>query len=161
VLEEHVDQLPEQVVVGLGQLLAHERVVARGRRDAHLEAARRRGAVEREHHVVGPGQQRPLLGALERDRGQRALADDHGMDELDGDVAGVGPRRRRGADGDQAAAAREALGHPPAEARDPVRLGREEAVVRLGPLGEQRLDQPRRRARPHAGAPALLASRTR
>ena len=44
-------------------------------------------------------------------RGQRALSDDHGMDELDRDVAGVRARRGRSAERDQAAAAGEALGH--------------------------------------------------
>ena len=75
---------------------------------------------------------------------------------------GVRARRRGGAERDEPAAAREALGHPVAEAGDPVGLGREEAPVRLRALGEERLDQcAGRRARAHAGAPALLASPTR
>ena len=63
--------------------------------------------------------------------------------------------------GDQPAAAREALRHPVAEPRDAVGLGGEEAAVGLRALGEQRLDPAGRRAGPHAGAPARVASRTR
>ena len=63
----------------------------------------------------------------EPDRRQRALADDHRVDELDRDVARVRARRRRAADRDQPAAAREALGHPVAAAREPLRLALEEA----------------------------------
>ena len=65
----------------------------------------------------------PLPG--ETDRGQGALADDHRVDELDRNVASVRARRRRGPEGDQPPAAREALGHRVAEPRDPIGLGGE------------------------------------
>ena len=65
--------------------------------------------------------ERPAL-AREPDRRQRPLADDHRMDELDGHVADVRARRGRAAERDQPAAAREALGHPVAEPRDPLGL---------------------------------------
>ena len=156
VLEEHVHELPQQVVVGLGQLLADERVVARRRRDRDVEAARRRLAVERDHHVVRPGQQRRLRRAPERDRRQRALADDHRVHELHRDVLGVRARGRRRADGKQPAAAQEALGHLVAEPRDPLRLRAEERAIGLAASD----DEVGRRARLHAGAPVLVASFT-
>ena len=131
VLEEHVHELPQQVVVGLGQLLADERVVARRRRDRDLEAARRRLAVEREHHVLRPRHQRDLVGALEGERGQRALADDHGMDELDRDVPRVRPRRRRLPDREQPASGQEAVRHLRAETRNVFRLRGEERAIGL------------------------------
>src|SRR4051812_39328152 len=91
------------------------------------------------------------------------------MDELDGDVPRVRPRRRRAADGEQAPATAEALRHLVAERRDAVRLGGEERAVRLRPRAEEDVDAVRRRgrsggggdasARPHAGAPVLVASR--
>ena len=152
-VEEHVAQLPEHVVERLGQLLGHERVV-RGRHEDPLrvqllarereaaEAARpgqrgRRLGAEGDQHVIGTGQQLHL--AVERgrvagepDRGQRALAHDHRVDELHGHVAHVRASLVRRAHGHQPAAAREALGHPVAEPGDPLRLGLEEALVRLG-----------------------------
>ena len=51
------------------------------------------------------------------DGGQRALADDDRVHELDRDVARVRARRRRRADRDEPAVAREALGHAVAQAR--------------------------------------------
>ena len=50
-----------------------------------------------------------LAGQCER--GQRPLADDHRMHELDGHVPGVRARGRRAADGNQPPPAREALSH--------------------------------------------------
>ena len=130
VLEEHVHELPQQVVERLGQLLAHERVRrsaaptrsgrqiarqprSRGRRDG---GARLLGGLERDHDVLGRDEQRDLRGqrpalAREPDRRQRALADDHRVDELDRDVARVRARRRRGAERHEPPAAREALRH--------------------------------------------------
>ena len=124
VVEEHVDQLPEHVVERLDQLLAHERVVAR-RLELPLGAGARRSAIVRQPRAARPRAQRrvrsrasgssapkaiamssgsassvdlrrerPAL-AREPDRRQRPLADDHRVDELDRDVAGVRARRRR------------------------------------------------------------------
>ncbi len=119
-VEEHVHELPQQVVERLDELLPHERVVA-GRRelplgaDARAEAdrqaaplrrARQRGArlglavlgAEGDHDVARLGEQldleieRPAL-RRQADRRQRALPDDHGMDELDGHVPDVRARR--------------------------------------------------------------------
>ena len=114
----------------------------RGDRGARLVVG-----LEGQHDVVGRDQQRDLRGerpalAREPDRGQRALADDHRVDELDRDVARVRARRRRGAERHEPAAAREALRHPVAEAGDAVGLGGEEAAVGLRALGEQRLEPP-------------------
>jgi hypothetical protein len=179
VLEEYVHELPQQVVERLGQLLADELAGARRRpleRQADREAAALRGlrdggarlvvGLEGEHDVVRGRRQRHLGGewaALPRkpDRGQGALADDHRVDELDRDVARVRARRRRCPERQQAAAAREALGHAVAQAGDAIRLRGEETAVRLGALLQERLDRRARgRAGPQAGAPALLASRT-
>ena len=68
-------------------------------------------------HVVRLGderdllRQRPALGG-QRERGQRPLADDHRVDELDRDVARV--RARRAASGRARAAGRRARSAPPA-----------------------------------------------
>jgi hypothetical protein len=111
-LEEHVYQLPEHVIQRFDQLLSNERVVSR-RLELPFgagggECERQTAALARERHrprgltailisaecdrdVVGLGDQVDL--ALERaafareaDRGQRTLADDHRMHELDRDV---------------------------------------------------------------------------
>ena len=79
---------------------------------------------------LGLGGERAALGR-EPERRQRPLADDHRVDELDRDVAGVRARRRRAAEGDQAAAAGEALGHPVTAARERLRLALEEGPVAL------------------------------
>ena len=165
VLEEDVDQLPEDVVGGLGQLLADRRVIAarrqlplgagpglEGDRQAaalarlgepgtDLLAARVEGA-ERDHDVVGLADQADL--ALERpavagqaDRRQRPLADDHRVDELDGDVADVGARGGRDADRDQPPAPGEPLGHPVAEPGEGLGARLEEGAVGLAALGLQ------------------------
>ena len=60
------------------------------------------------------------------ERRERALADDHGMDELDRDVAHVGAGARRASERDEPPAGREALGHAVAEAREALGLGVEE-----------------------------------
>ncbi len=67
------------------------------------------------------GGHRPTLGG-KRQRGQRALAHDHRMDELHRDVARVRARNRPVAESDQPPAASEALGHAMAQPRDPLRL---------------------------------------
>ena len=66
------------------------------------------------------------------------------MDELDRDVADIGARRRGGSDRHQPPSARETLGHPVAAAGHPIGLGLEEAPIRLGALGQQGIQPPRR-----------------
>ena len=166
VVEEDVHELPEHVVERLHELLA-DRGIANRRLELPLRAGGRererqaaalpresegRGGLaavvaraEADRDVVRLGHQRQLVhqrAALARqsDRGQRALADDHRVHELDGHVPGVGAGRGRAAEGDQPAAAREALGHPVTEAREPLRLGLEELRVCLSALGQRRLE---------------------
>ena len=155
-LEEHVHELPQHVVERLDELLADVGIRAR-RLELPLGADRRRtrssgtrarararpperprrrprSVAERDHDVLLAREQPSCaaeLAALARegDRGQRALADDHGVHELDRDVARVRARRRRGAQRDQPPAAREALGHAVAEPREPLGLGREERAL--------------------------------
>src|SRR5437764_119080 len=67
-------------------------------------------AAEGHRDVVGSREERDPRG-VDAERGQRALADDHRVHELDGDVADVGARGVAGAEGDEAPAAGEALGH--------------------------------------------------
>ena len=122
----------------------------RGQALGRLLCARLVGA-ERDRDVLGLGDQLDLDGeraalAGESDRRQRALADDHRVDELDGDVPDVRTCRRREPQRDQPAAAGEALCHPVAAARDVDRRSvLEEGSVRLGPLREERVEPPRRR----------------
>ncbi len=75
------------------------------------------------------------VSALRRQADGRkcALADDHGMHELDRDVPSIGASDGRRAERDQAAAAREALRHAVAAACDGLGLRVEERLVRLGP----------------------------
>ena len=171
-VEEHVHELPQHVVGGLGELLARRT----GRRSAARAPTRRRRARRRASgsRVAAPrtaastaaaGRRRsrcrrarraaPTCGsgrlADSAERRQRPLADDHRVHELDGDVARVGARRRRRAEREQPAAAREALRHRVAQLRQPLGLGREEALVGLDARGQQRVDA--------AGAVATAASR--
>ena len=175
-VEEHVDQLPEQVVEGLDQLLGHERVVAgrleltlgpRGAEGDRQAAApprqRERGTglgvtvgLEADHDVVGLGHGLDLRGELaalgrEPERRQRPLADDHRVHELDRDVAGVRARRRRAPQGDQPSAAGEALRHPVTAAGQPLGLGLEEALAGRDPRAQQLVD---------AGGEVLLGRRS-
>jgi hypothetical protein len=162
VIEEHVDQLPQHVVESLHQLLANRGVghgrlelpLGTGRFEGERQAAALAGdaqrgdglapilaGAERNNDVVGFGNQLQLRreGATlagERNRGQGALADDHRVHELHGDVPRVRAGCGRAADGDQPSAARKALRHPMAKLREPPALGLEEPRVRLGPLGE-------------------------
>ena len=81
----------------------------------------RRGALvlvgpETDRDVVRACDQESLRGEIapfagQSDRGQRALADDHRVDELDRDMARIGASGRRATEGDQPAAPGEALGH--------------------------------------------------
>ncbi len=82
---------------------------------------------KRHRDVLALGLQRDLVGhgaalAGDRQRGQRALADDHRVDELDRDVARVGAVGGRGAERHEPALAREALGHLVAQAREALGL---------------------------------------
>ena len=163
-VEEDVDELPQQVVERLDDLLADERVGDGGEvelplgagvgleGDRQAAALARRGerrervgmVAEGHRDVLALGLQRDLVGdraalAGERQRGQRALADDHRMDELDRDVARVGAVGGRGAEGHETALAREALGHLVAQAREAVGLSGEEAGVGLAALAQQGL----------------------
>ena len=76
------------------------------RRDSNVVELDR---VEGDHDVVRPGEQLCVGGRQGHCR-KRPLADDHGMDELDRDVMGIGPALRARGDGDQPAAALEAVG---------------------------------------------------
>ena len=171
VLEEDVDRLPEHVVGGLDQLLADARVdrprrqlplrpgaLLEGDRQAAALAGQRQplahlaaavlARAEGEDDVLGPRQQGELLAeraavAGQPERRQRPLADDHRVDELDGDVAHVRARRRREPDRDQPPAAGEALGHPVAEPRQ--RLG---ARLEVGAARPPRARRAARRAAP-------------
>src|SRR4051794_19163793 len=154
VLEEHVDQLPHEVVRRLQQLLRDERVgdvrdeapLVAGVRERHRQAA----VVEVEHDVVRLGQRAELLGR-ERERRQRPLADDHRVHELDRHVAGVRACGRRAGDGEQPPAGLEALGARVAEPRDPLGLGGEEALARRGPFEPQTRPTSQRR---HSSIPS-------
>ena len=172
-LEEHVHQLPEHVVGRLDQLLADERIGARrlehplgaelregdrqaaaraGRRHARLELALRRRLAEGDHDVVGLDRQLELVRqgarfAGQPERRQRALSDDHRMDELDRDVAHVRARGGGEAGRDQTPAAGEPLGHVVTEARDPLGLGGEEGALSRAALLQAILEQLARPAR--------------
>ena len=112
-VEEDVDQLPEHVVEGPGELLANQRVLD-GRLElllgAHaLEKAMLRQPRARGKSLRGPAASasvpnaiamssarrpaRPACSAAtlraQGERGQRPLAHDHRVDELDRDVPGV------------------------------------------------------------------------
>jgi hypothetical protein len=108
VLEEDVHELPDDVVEGLAQLLVDERVVPRRLEPPLVAAEREAKRLEFDDRVVRL-RDRVQLVAVEREGGQRALADDDRVDELDGDVMRVRPRLSRAADGEEAAAADEAL----------------------------------------------------
>ncbi len=183
VVEEDVHELPEHVVERLHQLLA-DRGVGSGRLELPLGAGglegqrqaaalagdreRRRGLAlvlagpEGDHDVAGLGGQldlraeRAALGG-ERQRGQRPLAHDHRMHELHRHVTGVRARGGRAAQGQQPPAAREALGHPVAELREPLALRLEEALVRLRPLGKRPVEHVAAEGVRHAGALAAAS----
>ena len=130
VLEEDVDELPEQVV-GVSTSswrtngsspggssshsapMAPNAIVRQPRSRASAQSIPRLASLgaERDHDVVGPREQpdlrdkRPSVAA-KADRGQRPLADDHRVDELDRDVARVRACLRRAAEREQPPAAR-------------------------------------------------------
>ena len=81
------------------------------------------------------GVHRPALGG-ERKRGQRALADDHRVHELDRHVARVRARRRVVAEREQPPAAGEALGHAVAQPRDPLGLASKKRPCRQASLAQ-------------------------
>ena len=111
-VEEDVDELPEQVVGDLCQLLGDEAIV--GGRLERTRCPRRsmvRSAVRSEiDHVVRLAQ-KPQPLARQGERRERPLAHDHRMDELDRDVVGIRPGLRRAPEGEQPPSADEPLGH--------------------------------------------------
>ncbi len=76
----------------------------------------------------------------ERERGQRALAHDHRVDELHGHVTGVRAGGGRITDRDQPAAPGKALRHPVTEQRESLGLRLEELAVRARALGKGALE---------------------
>jgi hypothetical protein len=179
VVEEDVDELPQQVIERLDDLLADERVRdrrevelpfgagARGERDRQAAALARRGqrrervrvVAEAHRDVLALGLERDLVGdraalAGDAERGQRALADDHRMDELDRHVPRVGAVGGGGAERHEPALTREALGHPVTQPREALSLGGEELRVGVAAIAQQGFDplgaDERRLA--HAGA---------
>ncbi len=154
-LEEHVHKLPQHVVEGLHHLLTDVGVLA-GRLELQLRAGLGEGdrqtsaapgggdrlgglavilADSEADRDVGASREQPhLVGQVlalpgEADRRQGALADDHGMDELDRHVAGVRARRGRAGQGEQAPAAGEALGHRVTEHGEPPRIRLEQVTA--------------------------------
>ncbi len=142
-LEEHVDELPHDVVGRLDQLLGHERVADRRDelqlgadwRECHSKSAAPRSRGERHSGgCVGAEANRDVcrLGrelnalaqqfALTRERQCREcpLADDHGVHELDGNVVRVRARLGRAREGEQPSSAGKALGGPVTEPRQRV-----------------------------------------
>ena len=82
------------------------------------------------------------------------------MDELDRDVAGIGARTRAFAERDQAAAAREALGHLVAQQGRSLGLGLEERGVGARPLGERLTNQVGAHRRAHTATSMRACSRS-
>ena len=142
---------------------------------AAASARRRPRAPKAITHVVGPGQQLHL--AVERaavagepERGQRALADDHRVDELHGDVARVRPRLRASARAPPAG--RRARSAPPSGGRAgrsaPPRRAKKRSsasprsLEQLGARARRVGDAPRSRApRPPAAATPAASRGTR
>ena len=78
------------------------------------------------------------------------------MDELDRDVAGVGPGRRRRPERDQAGATRKSFRHAMAAAGEPLGLAPEEILTGDEPPVDQLVERPRARRRAGArGRPRL------
>jgi len=101
---------------------------------------------EREHDVARLGDQLELgrqRAALagQRDGRERALADDHRVDELDRDVADVRAGRGRAPDRDQPPAAGEPLGHRMAQRGQVGGDVVEEPPVGVGARSQQVLDR--------------------
>ena len=128
-LEEDVDELPELVVGRLQDLLADEGVVG-----VHLEG------LLVDHHLGWPdlhpdvarlGHGGQPSGVADRHRGQRPLADQDRMDELDRVVLGVAERGSRLTVNKEPASGVEASGHPPAGAGELGGSCREEAIPGL------------------------------
>ena len=190
VVEEDVDELPEQVVERLDQLLADEGVEVGRKRELPFrsglgckgdrQASGLAGVDEGVAHALGSGPSfaaegdrdvirlanRLRLGeevsALRRkaDGGKGAFANDHRVDELDRHVPGVRAGDRSGAERDEAAAAGKALRHAMAAARDRLGLRVEERLVGLGPDPGQLVEALRERRRWRAQATASARSGT-
>jgi hypothetical protein len=100
---------------------------------------------ERHRDVIGLGLECDLAGeraalAGEPERRKCRLADDHRMNEFDGNVAGVRTRGRRVAKSHQAATACESLGHPVTQTCDAFGLLREEGPAGLFAIARQVVD---------------------
>jgi hypothetical protein len=168
VLEEDVHRLVEHVAERFNQFLMDVRVARRGgdrvitltagHRERHRTSRAHRvqrfedvriafRRTEADQHVARPRDHREPVAVCDADveRGERALPDDHRMDELDRDVHCVG-RVRPAAEREETAAVAEALGHRAARVCEARRLAREERERRLRPFADPRGD-PRRELR--------------
>ena len=102
------------------------------------------GLAEREHDVLGSrassatSSASALALAEQRERGQRPLADDHRVHELDRDVARVRGAGGRAGAGQQTAAARAALGDGVAQLGDAAGLALEQPRAGLAAGGQAR-----------------------
>ena len=159
-LEEHVYELPDDVIERLAKLLADERIGRRRLESNVVTAYVEAQWLELHHCVVGSSHYAQVVPPY-GERRQRALADDHGVNELDGDVVGVRPRLRRGADREQAAAAHEALGQLATEVSDPFCLCVEEACVRVAALDGEPVESERLRQTAAGSLAATAPSHSR
>ena len=187
VVEEHVHELPEHVVERLHQLLADRAGPSPGGANSHSAPAGAKASVRQPRSRAsasaaaasppsspapkaiamssGSADQLDLVGerptlAGQRERGQRALADDHRVHELDGHVPGV--RARRPASG------RAAISRPPRAKRSAIRwqsrASRSDSAsknvrVRLRALGQRPVEDVAAERRRHAGASAARPAR--
>ena len=153
-LEEDVHRLPERVIENLDQFLLDEwigvrrrnrcknlrgrgtRTSSHPRARAASRAAQTSGSPSGGPNPITMSSGRTIASSHGRKRierssaGKRALADDDGMNELDGNVLRVGrigPLPKR----EQAAAAKKAVGHLAACFRQAMRLSREERLKDL------------------------------
>ncbi len=169
VLEEHVHRFPQRVVQDFDDLLVDERVVTHpidrvraalaGQREGHRPGGFRGlehrrdvgvalGRTEPHHDVLGAQNRRHPRAKVHRQvqRGQRPLADDDGMDELDRDmlrVRDVRPLTER----EEAAAAQEPIRHLLAGDRQRQRFAREERAHDLVAPHQRVSDAPRQAGR--------------
>ena len=154
-LEEDVHRLPQRVIQNLDHLLVHERILRGGIERVgafHAGKSERHcilqvgllqrgpdfgiafGRTESHHDVFGmkngfePGtkQNRQIQ------RGQRALADDHGMNEFHRDVLRIGGVRAA-PEGQQPSAAQKSFRHLAAGFSQARRLAREELLEQIVP----------------------------
>ena len=152
-LEEDVHGFPQRVIQNLEQFLVHEGIVGDRRRRVPTASARKRkghraapgSTVERGQNIrIALGRPEPhdhvvrVQAAVEPgaivdrhvQRGERALADDHRMHELDGNVLRVG-RIWAATEGEQTATPEEPLRHLVAGLGQPHGLASEERLVNV------------------------------